>query len=264
MEKRVSEPKSENPINEFRPAEGEVIPAFSIPLLRGKISHLDQESMVNDCREWVGESKSRHGNDVGKNYTTYFDHDIRNKIFDTEWGNELTNVLKDTYIKFVNEIYAQPVDYLTRHDVHFFPWVSVYNTPHQHDVHNHVNSYMSGTFYVLGGRDAQPIKFFSPALMSNFSHNIQNEMIQDQDPQIKWMGSPMVHDEMFFHPDNGDFLLWPSYLQHMVPPNNHDVRGDYERIAISFNLNHIPHLEDGRNGTQMSYDFMRPEEQPNE
>ena len=57
MEKRVSEPKSENPINEFRPAEGEVIPAFSIPLLRGKISHLDQESMVNDCREWVGESK---------------------------------------------------------------------------------------------------------------------------------------------------------------------------------------------------------------
>ena len=28
--------KSENPINEFRPAEGEVIPAFSIPLLRGK------------------------------------------------------------------------------------------------------------------------------------------------------------------------------------------------------------------------------------
>jgi len=89
-------------------------------------------------------------------------------------------------------------------------------------------------------------------------------MIQDQDPQIKWMGSPMVHDEMFFHPDNGDFLLWPSYLQHMVPPNNHDVRGDYERIAISFNLNHIPHLEDGRNGTQMSYDFMRPEEQPNE
>ena len=65
-----------------------------------------------------------------------------NKIFDTEWGNELTNVLKDTYIKFINEIYAQPVDYLTRHDVHFFPWVSVYNTPHQHDVHNHVNSYI--------------------------------------------------------------------------------------------------------------------------
>ena len=46
MEKRVSEQKSENPINEFRPAEGEVIPAFSIPLLRGKINHLDQESMV--------------------------------------------------------------------------------------------------------------------------------------------------------------------------------------------------------------------------
>ena len=44
--------------------------------------------------------------------------------------------------------------------------------------------------------------------MSNFSHNIQNEMIQDQDPQIKWMGSPMVHDEMFFHPDNGDFLFF--------------------------------------------------------
>ena len=100
--------------------------------------------------------------------------------------------------------------------------------------------------------------------MSNFSHNIQNELIQDQDPQIKWMGSPMVHDEMFFHPENGDFLLWPSYLQHMVPPNNHDIRGDYERIAISFNLNHIPNLEDGRNGTQMSYDFMRPEGQPNE
>ena len=66
MEKRVSE-EIENPINEFRPAEGEVsLHFYSITQRKDKSS--DQESMVNDCREWVSESKSRHGNDVGKLY----------------------------------------------------------------------------------------------------------------------------------------------------------------------------------------------------
>lgn len=267
MERKVSEQLSEKLIEEnFRPAFGEVINAFSIPILRGRIEELDLEQARLDSRKWVETAKRRHGEDNGKNYTTYFDQDLRDELPRTDWGRQFVNIMKDTYVKWCAEVFGHDVDYLTRHDIHCFTWISVYNTPHQHDVHNHVNSLMSGTFYITADpQDSQPIKFFSPAMMSNFSHRVIPQNYEDHhDPQIRWTGSGMTQDEMFFHPASGDFLLWPSYLQHMVPPTSFDRPADYERIALSFNLLHHPLMADNNTGDQFPYSFIQKEQPPHE
>ena len=115
MEKKVSEQLSEKLIEEnFRPAFGEVINAFSIPILRGRIEELDLEQARLDSRKWVETAKRRHGEDNGKNYTTYFDQDLRDELPRTDWGRQFVNIMKDTYVKWCAEVFGHDVDYLTR------------------------------------------------------------------------------------------------------------------------------------------------------
>ena len=80
--------------------------------------------------------------------------------------------MKDSYVDFIKSQFNFETP-MSRHDIHLFAWVSVYNKLHSHEVHNHVKSRISGTYYPLADDDSMPLKFFNPNMSSVFSHGAE-------------------------------------------------------------------------------------------
>jgi len=246
----------DNQQTNFRPADAEELGLFSIPFLRGYLP-LDHDHVAQECRKFVDTIKTQYPNDTQRNYTTYFDDEIRTKMHNSPWFKDFSDIIKDTYIKFIYGSFGKQVDHLKRSDIHLFAWISVYNKPHQHETHNHVNSLISGTYYVKRPDDGQPIKFQNPNLLANFGHQTVDKPQPSNDKTMTPIGVPSSHGEVMFYPNDGEFLLWPSYILHSVPSYYDKVGDDYERIAISFNLKHREEIDNTDTGTELSYDFMR-------
>jgi hypothetical protein len=83
-----------------------------------------------------------------------------------------------------------------------------------------------------------------------------DQPIEDKYEGATVVGNNATESEVHFFPNNGQFLLWPSYLQHAVPVIAHDVPEDYKRISISFNLKHRLKLDSNETGDDMSYGFL--------
>lgn len=238
-------------------SECEQIDLFSVPFLRGQFYDMDLETVQQDCRKLVSKAKVRYPDDDSRNYTTYFDEDLRQEMIRLPWYKEFSEQVKDTYIQFINTCYSQDVSGLKRSDLHLFAWINVYNKPHLHTSHNHINSYMSGTWYVKADEESQPIKFENPNRSMAHALNLPvMEWGHPSYPNTKLIGSANYHDEVEFYPQQNQFLLWPSMLQHSVPTCESNV-ANYERISISFNLHHpigVPNQNES--GDDLDYAFL--------
>ena len=243
-------PKDEplkEPTKEFQPAQGEVFDIFPTPMFRGYMD-LDHEQVSQDVRDMVSKVKEIHGDDEERNYTTYFDHDIRTSMHQLEWYTTFSNLLKDTYIQFIHSEFGRKVNTISRHDIHLFAWVNRYEGEHSHETHNHINSTMSGTYYPLVNEGSSPIKFHNPNSLQAFAH-VESCATSEDDTGVVTTGSVDVHVK----PRLGEFLMWPSYMMHQVSKSG---QPNYERISISFNLSHNEPLEETESGDQLSYGFM--------
>ena len=237
------------PHSDFKPAEGSIFDVFPTPMFRGYMD-IDHDKVSQDVRDMVSKVKERNGDDVLRNYTTYFDTDIRESMYQLDWYTTFANVLKDTYIQFIHGEFNRRVNHLTRKDIHLFTWVNRYEGEHAHDVHNHINSTMSGTYYPLVNEHTSPIKFYNPNTLQGFATTDGSE------PQemngITRVGGIDFH----LQPILGEFLLWPSYMMHQVPQSGRGDSKNYERISISFNLSHNEPLLDTEQGDDLQYGFM--------
>ena len=86
--------------------------------------------------------------------------------------------------------------------------------------HNHPNSYLSAAYYVKAPKNSGNINFYEPKEQKNI-----------RTPKIKKFTdiSAVVSS---IEPEEGDLLLFPSYLYHAVNEN----LSNKDRIVISFNL----------------------------
>lgn len=240
--------------DQYQPAPGHVMPMFCTPFLRGQLQ-LDTEEVAQSCRDLV--SKVEQGK-IESEYTTYFNEEIRVSMHETEWFKSFSNQIKDSYIAFISNQFMQPVGHLCRDDIHLFAWVNVYKGSHQHTTHNHVNSHISGTYYVKDD-SKQPIKFLSPNVIGNANHGAVDRPIQREGyPNIVFDGVEGVDSSFQYYPVESEFLFWPSYILHSVEPA-YDVPEDYERISISFNLKHRQIIDNNETGENMTYDFLEEE-----
>jgi uncharacterized protein (TIGR02466 family) len=253
----VVEPEPEHG---YAPAAGEILSLFSTPFLRGVID-LDTEVIAQDCRLLCDQVAERTGYNPQHEYTTYFDDDIRTSMHDMGWFKDFSNIIKDSYVTFVTNMFQHPVSHLERDDIHLFAWVSRYTGPHQHEAHNHVNCLISGTYYIKNTDEVtQPIKFWSPnhGVISNHQ-SVERPQERDNMPNMVFDGVHGSDSTMSYYPQEGQFLLWPSYILHSVPPVMGDVPEDYERISISFNLKHRVETDSNTTGDNMSYSFFEEE-----
>lgn len=241
----------------YKPAYGNILSLFSTPFLRGQLD-LDTDVVAEDCRKLVSQVAERVGDNPNHEYTTYFDEDLRMAMNDMGWFKDFSNIIKDSYVTFVTNMFQHPVSHLERDDIHLFAWINRYTGPHQHEAHNHVNCLMSGTYYVKTSEEnPQPIKFWSPVhgLLSNHQ-SVERPQERDGFPNMMFDGVQGSDSTMSYFPQESEFLLWPSYILHSVPPVQSIVGDDYERISISFNLKHRLELDNTTTGDNMSYSFM--------
>jgi uncharacterized protein (TIGR02466 family) len=238
--------------NRFEPARAEVIQVFPTPMLRGVLD-IDLNPVIEDCRDLVGQVFKLNPDDYGQNYTTYFHQDIRTQMYEFDWFKEFSDRIKDTYIEYISNTFELQIDHLTRNDLHLFSWVNRYEGHHHHEVHNHVDSFISGTWYIKAN-DTTPIKFYSPNIMATFSHKTTDRKITREGmPNIEFQGVNGVDQEMCIFPTDGEFLMWPSYMQHTVPANQVKQDDKYERISLSFNLKHREIINENETGHDLSY-----------
>ena len=103
-------------------------------------------------------------------------------------------------------------------------WSVVNNQNSFNERHHHGNSALSVAYYVNADENSGDIVFYDPRHAFTFSHP-DNSKINDLNGQIKSI-----------KPKSGMLVLFPSYLDHSVNPNN----STKERVVISFNISLIP------------------------
>ena len=86
--------------------------------------------------------------------------------------------------------------------------------------HNHPNSYLSAAYYVKVPKNSGNISFYDPKEQKNIRFPKTKKFTE-----ISAVVSSM-------EPEEGDLLLFPSYLYHSVSEN----LSDNDRIIISFNI----------------------------
>lgn len=231
--------------NTYSPCRGDYVNVFPTTIFQGKVN-LNHDEIASHCRGIVDTLPK---GDPLTEYTTYFHPDAREVTHNQPWYNDFANQMKDTYVQFCRTQYNLDFADVSRHDIHFFAWVNVYNEPHEHECHNHVKSRLSGTYYVSTDDSSEPIKFWNPNIPALHSQSGNDD--QHTHEQYEFTGRQ--HTSFQFQPEGGDFLLWPSYLMHSVPQGHPRENESYERISISFNLQHAEDLESYHHGTPFDY-----------
>ena len=99
-------------------------------------------------------------------------------------------------------------------------WANLSPTGDGHKPHTHPNNYLSGVYYVQTQKGANRISFDDPRPQTNI---ISPRTIESTDEN-----AGQIHIDV----SEGMMLLFPSWLQHQVPPN----ASDRMRISIAFNV----------------------------
>ena len=86
-----------------------------------------------------------------------------------------------------------------------------------HPPHTHSNNILSGVYYLTASDKTSPIQFFDP--------RVQAHVMKPRN-KANWNNASMLQ----FNSVEGRGFIFPSWLQHWVPPT-----GD-ERISISWNI----------------------------
>jgi uncharacterized protein (TIGR02466 family) len=96
-------------------------------------------------------------------------------------------------------------------------WLNI-NPKHTHNVcHTHSDGSLSGVMYLSTNKKSGDIVFYNPAPIQHY-------------PTISQL--PSFSSQHAFTPENGDVIVFPSYLEHCVMPN----LSDEDRISIAFNI----------------------------
>ena len=106
-------------------------------------------------------------------------------------------------------------------------WININSRNSTNKIHMHPCCYFSGAYYVKADPEVHgTIVFRTPIVgrLSMMDHGI------DPNPKQGW--NPTTSASWEYKPKTGNFLIFPSWLEHFVEPN----KTDEERISISFNI----------------------------
>jgi len=99
-------------------------------------------------------------------------------------------------------------------------WANISPPGDGHRPHTHPNNYLSGVYYVQTQAGADTISFDDPRPQTNIIAPATTEITDENAGQIHVTTR------------EGLLVLFPSWLQHQVPPN----KSPHDRISIAFNI----------------------------
>lgn len=132
----------------------------------------------------------------------------------TSFNSENNQIIKDTPDEY-GEIFDKLFDREWKGNFQF--WHSVYKNGESQEVHNHLPAMWSGIHFLkFDKKEHKPPIFFDPSRLAK-SFNVVYHQGEDK-----------------FIPDveEGDLIIFPSYLEHCVPAGYYDTH----RITVAVNL----------------------------
>jgi len=110
-------------------------------------------------------------------------------------------------------------------------WGNFLKSGQTHPPHTHSNNVLSGVYYIESKKGASPIQFFDPRPAAHHMKPLNRP---------NWENAGMVQ----FDAEEGSGLIFPSWLQHWVPPTLTD------RVSVSWNI-----LPRGVYGSMSEYQY---------
>ena len=193
-----------------------IYPLFSVPLFKTNIGPLDTiERTWIDGLEYPDKAVARDSSD---------DH-----MEPVNRGMHILNSgqLKNTKIKIKNAL-----DYFTKTcmgvEQEFritTSWINKIPETEWIQQHSHANSVISGVYYIQTTPQCSPIVFNKPFLYTNFVHQTVQITFDEK------ISNQYNTEHIGIQPEIGDLLLFPSWLEHTVRPQQPNV----DRIGLAFN-----------------------------
>ena len=129
-------------------------------------------------------------------------------VLDNPICNDLSNFFLDCFKYFATNIMRYRYT-----DIQFAQSWLTYKTPGQfHKAHTHPNSLLAGVFYYDFQPDDAAICFSKEVKTFNRSY-LEPALLDD------YQDYPYSQEELYFTPSQNNFIIFPSYLTHGVPPN---------------------------------------------
>ena len=123
-------------------------------------------------------------------------------------------------------------------------WLSYKRPKESHIQHSHPNSIISGVLYYGEYSKLSPsIVFHKNTSFPSNTNSIQIKYKSTDSP------SPYSSENIFYNPNPGDLILFPSYLQHSVPTNT----SDKIRKSLAFNIVPTEGLGDEESLTELKF-----------
>ena len=113
-----------------------------------------------------------------------------------------------------------------------YSWISIHLNESHHPSHTHADAVVSGVYYIrVPPNNAHSIKFQDPKGTDLYN------------PEASWDLRPAPFDNEFeIQPQEGDLLLFPSWLPHRVCPPTRAAKPDQDatsgppRLSLAFNV----------------------------
>jgi uncharacterized protein (TIGR02466 family) len=177
----------------------EIYPLFSTPVFKTHYDGPPFEDLIKFCKS--SETRVNKGN----NYTSLNNYALNDPIF-----LKLRKFIEASIKEYIDSMEWQNEFYITQ------SWFNVNPTGTGHHEHYHLNSIVSGSFYLNAGKN-DFITF----------HSGQRPAIGLTTNAFNIMNSPSWDLEVA----TNDLILFPSQTLHSVKPNPEP----YERISLAFN-----------------------------
>jgi len=164
-----------------------------------KKCNLDLKKIKKDCLDHISNTKSSSISSTG-----YQHYNFDCKVLSKELKESIPQ-REDLPLKSIKNSFWVNINYKNQH-----------NILHSHDPF--CDNALSGVFYVQTPKDCGNIRLYDPRYTLTSA------------PDLKYYNNASPCH--IFTPEPNLLLIFPSWLQHLVEPNN----SDEQRISISFNI----------------------------
>jgi len=183
----------------------EVLPAFVTPIYCGRVDDYDEiQSELGSCIENID-----FGMVSGWGSTHYLSDPTFNSNLVGDFGLDKFAKEIDKHV----ENYCQQINFNKGKYKITSSWFALFKKGNYAHIHNHGSSDIAGVYYFKKSGDDGNLFFCTP-----------NKAVDT--------GIIIKNGRMVVNPSEGDFLLFPGWLDHGVQTNDTDD----ERVSVSFNI----------------------------
>ena len=188
-----------------------VLPVFPSPIHVIDVNNFPQHSLI----DYVYDQRKK--NPGGKRVSNR--GGWQSSPFYHESDNILNSLIVDVTLKHLGDILSSGIEMRFRGI-----WININGKNAYNKLHDHATSDLAGVLWIKSPKNSGRLELHSPTHFAGYS--IVESYTKDFNKRY------FHHHTCTFEPQEGQMLIFPSYLYHGVEENE----SDEDRISVSFNL----------------------------